>query len=429
MVGKLGTKKPGTKTLGILHRPWGERWQTWKRSARERRWTRTAEPASRANETVALAIPARLVVCAAFWLETEDSEAARGMAFLQAEMRGLATTGQEGVSIDLLDSLAGRTLARVCVFPGDLPVETGWPSAAVCVPSPLAAKFDPDTVHVWKEEGGLVAVVCRGADVVAWETCGAESSGEVAAWLACLLAELDATGLLPNGARILDWTGKLGSVPGFAVLSADEKLQADGPPVPVADPSQQWKPPAALREESTRRRRALVTASLAAAAGLVFAALATALGYSWFLDFQIHRLRTKMAMVEERAKPLRTSAQRWIRVERAVNPDMSPLEILNAAARCLPEGVKLTAFELRDASEQSTEPGANQDDPPRGPARVAIQIAGQARNASLASSLFNALSAAELSRDMNWTMANPTFQPDNTALFVIQGERHGSQPE
>ncbi len=434
MVGKLKTRTP---FFGLFHRPWGPDWQTWQRSQRDRRWMHVTEPDGTSRDTAALALPARLVLSAPFWVDTADPALVPEMARLRVEMTGLVSAERAGTDAitDTLATAEGRTLVRVCVFPPDLPELLGRPDADVFVPSPLAATLEPDSVHIWEEFEDTVVAVTRGSDVICWEANRATNESEARLWLVCLLAELDAGGFLPGRAVIRDWTGRAALPPDFQSLPISPAARQDGPPVTAKEPTSAWKPPAARLEESKRDRQILIRTVLATAAGAVIMALLAALVYSWLLDFQFHALRVQLAAKEETAGPLRSSANQWIRVERAINTELFPLEILHFVSNCLPpDGVKLTMFELTDDREErqgldapAAEPtDAASESVAVGPV-IIVRLQGQAQNASLATKFYNTLSTGLPS--IEWRMGTPTFQPDNTARFIIEGKRHGTRPD
>jgi len=295
-------------------------------------------------------------------------------------------------------------------------------------PSPLALTLDPDAIHIWKELGDTVVAVCRGGEVICWETNHAPAPDELSVWILCLLTELDAGGFLPPGATIFDWSGRITQHQGFPTLPVPTSTRLEGPPITKKEPIAGWKPPAVRREEDSRRRRSVLAVGVALTGGLMVAGVIGAMAYSWFLDFRLHRLRAEFAEKRETTRPLRENAIRWMRLERAVVPNLFPLEILHSVSTCLPSGgVKLTVFEITGAREPDSRPEeARSEDSPTQAAIITVRLQGQAQNASLATKFFNTLSASM--KDIDWRMATPTFQTDNTASFVIECKHHGTQP-
>ena len=411
MVGEMKTCAPWG---GLLLRPWDDDWQMWNWQAREDLWKNVAKGAENPKGAAFAALPARLVVSAVIWIDSTAQDVILEMTRLQVEMKGLAPgeRAETDVRMEVLCTVENRTLVRTIIFPQDVPAGiTPRPEVAGFVPSPLALRLDADGVHVWKEAGDLVAAVCRNGAIVCWETFPEwEGAAFASAWFECLLLQLEAESVLQRNATIHDWCGLApASSAGRTRRLMPEAERASGPPPAGMNFRLIWQTPAARLEAQNRKgRRRLFTAGLATAA-LVVACTAAALTYSLYLSWRSGHLRKEQAALSAHVLPLKTAALRWFQVEHAVVPDLFPLEALQLITEALPaEGVKLTLFEM------------SQDK---------IQLQGQARSASLATQFFNNLEQRGAERGTLWEMATPTFQPDNTARFVIQGERHASSAQ
>ncbi|HEY5706886.1 MAG TPA: hypothetical protein VIS96_15080 [Terrimicrobiaceae bacterium] len=383
----------------------------------------------KSRDAVVLVLPARSVVSVPVWVESRDPAIVQEMARLKIEMMGLVSSERvtEDAGIDLLAVVDDRTLVRASVFPPDLPVSAAHLTGDSYVPSPLALALESDAIHIWNEFGDTVAAVCRGSEVICWETNHAQTKDELGVWIRCLLAELDAGGFLPSAASIVDWSGLITGDLGLPRLPVPPSARIDGPPIAEKQPTAGWKPLTRRKEEDSRRRRSLFAAAATLTGGLLAAGVIGAMAWSWLLDFRLHHLRAEYAAKREATRPLRESANRWMRVERAVAPDFFPLEILHAVSKCLPSGgAKLTVFEITDAREPGGQSeGARSEDSMAQAAAFSVRLQGQAQNASLATKFLNNLSANM--KDVDWRMATPSFQPDNTASFVIECKRNGTQ--
>lgn len=388
-----------------LLRPWGRQWQRWERPIGAGPWTlmETGElTVLRSSGNTSLALPARLVVSAPGL--QDSAEAAREVALLEVEMKGLAVGArlETDVQASILDQGGGRTLAEIIIYPPDLPESLAGLRASA-VASPLAIAFSEEGLHLWRElEDLVVAVVWRG-HVVSWETLSwTEDAEEVVSWLWCFALQVEHELALPGPFVLFDWAAIFPQVPeGF--LPARRPPGGEGPPPREEFPAP-WLPPG----ERERLRRQEARTQTRRALALVGTALALVVGsgalYLLALHGKIRQADFALRSLEQEVAPLRQAAGRWKQMQAAADPNYFPLEMLRTVVHSIGSpGVRLTAFEMT-------------------PDKVLVE--GEAANVSAATEFFKSLQADVEIAGVEWEMPAPSLQANNTARFIINGVRH-----
>lgn len=397
-------------TMNTIVRPWRDEWQLW-RSPKKAVGLVLEQSGPletlRTPESSCCAIPARMVVSVPFWVEASDVDAAREIALLEVEMKGLASGERLGtdVEISILKSDEGRAMVRADIYPADWPGSLAALKGSRFLPSPMLATLGVDAVHLWRELDDLVAVVVWDGQVVCWETTHwPNETAAVASWLQCLMIQLEDELKLPEPFQLKEWFGIFAEVPQMfkrVAFFGDADCDKGPSPKPEAPPGR-WLPAAARRLRIDRQQRSRTMRI----AGLVLAVLAVAgatlVALNLRLDWQLREVDREIVRLEAEVEPSYRIASRWNDLEVAVDERFHPLEILRDIVGAIsPTGVRLTVFQM------SVD-------------RVLVE--GEAENVSAATAFFRAVQADSKS-GLHWEMAAPALQPNNTARFAITGVR------
>ena len=99
---------------------------------------------------------------------------------------------------------------------------------------------------------------------------------------------------------------------------------------------------------------------------------------------------------------IQKTAERWRKVEEAVNPGFYPVEVLYQVSSLLPpDGMRLTSFEVEKGK---------------------VTLRGEASTAPAAFKFAEDIKAKPELQLFNWQMPSPTLRPDGRAEFAIEGD-------
>ncbi|MFZ4681531.1 MAG: PilN domain-containing protein [Terrimicrobiaceae bacterium] len=403
-------------TYSALVRPWGDKWQLWSRNRKSPAWmlARTGEWNDLKIPPDAIyAIPARLTVAYAFYVEAIEESVVREMALLEVEMRGLAPGDRlnTDASIRILSADEKRTLVLAVIYPGEWPAELAAVNAAAFEASPALAVLGDNTLHLWREGNDLVAAVTWKGQLVSWETAPwGDDPRDITSWLRCLVLQLRGDLGITEPLVLKEWTPVFSQTPeGFVRdRGLGEKDLTEGASPALTDPGS-WLPQSLRASARQRQERAVLVKSLLALAAVLFViASGTILAFA-NLRWQERKIDAEIARLEPEIAPIREAAKRWNRIEAAVDERFFPLEMLNLIVTSLPPaGVRLTVFEMS-------------------PQKILVE--GEAGNVGTATEFFNRLQQNAGSGGLNWEMPYPSLQANNTARFVINGTVQGASNE
>lgn len=390
-------------------RPWNDGWQLWSRKRGARSWEclplDSLAVACDLNR-VTCAVAARMVVSACFWVESGDIQIVRDIAALEIEVRGIAARDRvaQDANIHILIVQEQRTLVRVEVFPPDWPDALRELTGRRYEASPSLAVLADQSVHLWREGDDLVAALTWKGELLCWETMHwSLDPAEIGAWLRCLILQQTREIGIAQELLLKCWNSQISLPEGFAPGRAlSEKDLEEGPQLSLPQHQSGWLPPIRRQEEIAGKRRRSMLAVLSGIGAVVLAVVGAVGFVIWNSDRQIRLLDVQIERDEAVAAPIRDVAERWRRVEPAVNPRYFPIEILHHVVAVIPESVRLTVFEMTPES---------------------VLIEGEAKNVSAATDFLAKIQKSEEIQWLAWEMPPPSLQSNNTARFVINGTR------
>lgn len=356
-----------------------------------------------------LALPLRQLFATPLWLATKDSALMRDMICLQLERRGLAGRAAQEAVFDfrIIHFTETQTLALAVALPGIVQAPLCMEGLGWFEPSARTYPLPPDEFVLWREEDRLVAVVTCGTEPAYFQALGeAELTEPVLQELRCIKLQLETTGVIDAIQGVTTW----GEFPDESLLRLAETLELPVKnaerPAPVL-PAERLRlipvPVQRARQTATakRRRKSLI----AIAAGVYIFLLCGFLLRTAWLSVRCRRIEDDLKKNESLVNEIKTTAQRWDLLERAVNPEMYPVEQLLRCARLLPsEGVRFTLFKTTGGK---------------------IFIQGEAKNAPAAFKFSEDLKQSKEMQDYHWKMPQPGVLPNDNAEFQIEGERIG----
>lgn len=384
----------GGKIGRRLLRPAGNDWELWEGEPWELRGQGALEELSPGSEA-SLALPARMVIAAPLWLEGIDVSLVREMAAVELDVRGLLpNAGADALDVRVVTVLSERTLVCAHVYPTGLPERFSHRVFARFNASPAFAALQPDCLHLWREEGDLIAVFTRGEEAVYWEpirnpTPDLERIGLMLIAEAVLVAPLNFQNY------------SLEQLPAPSYCHSSLSVEAALPSLRDRPPVCEWKSPTRRAwEDRIRKRTSAIRLGVVAAA--VYLAVAVCLG-AWlgWQHWEVARLEHQIAEREPEIRRLQQAGREWNAVVTTIEAPRFPVEVLLQLVQQMPpEGIRLTQFEF--------------DDPK-------VALLGEAQSVSIASHFLSQINGARELAHIRWEMPPPTLLPNNTARFVIAG--------
>lgn len=406
------SRQPG----GLLYRPVANGWQKWGRDE-EGAWKFAAEApdlgALKPESASLVAIPVRRAFSLAVWVPGGDPTLFGDLVYTQIELHGLAGRDRESTAFAWrpVATAGSEALLHTIVLPPHLDPKYWRGDVTAYAVSPACLPLATDAVSIWEEEGGWVAAVTKGGELLHFQPLTSQAPGSAMAlevWL--MLAPLEAGKMLGDTAVVnifyqgdqppdlADWQSPRDMAVAAAPLPApvfpSENLQCV--PIPVRDVQKS-------KETSARRQKI----ALAAAAVYFLLVLALA-GSTLFLHWRAEALRKSIARDADAVAETEATTARWQSMQAALDPATYPLEILYQAARLLPkDGVRLTLFSM------------NLD---------RVVIAGEASTLPTAQKFQQDVATSPELSGFDWTKENPKPLPSGSAKFQIEGVRRGTQP-
>lgn len=397
-----------------LFRPAAAGWQKWEQDEAGA-WSMAGDAPALADlkpdQGGLIAIPVRRAFSLAVWVPSEDPALFADLVYTQLELRGLAGRSRETTTFAWKEVAreANEALLHAVVLPPNLAPNYWHGEVTEYAVSPCCLPLARDAVSIWEEEGGWVAAVTRGDELVHFQPLTEKfPSSQMALEIWLMLAPLEAGRMLAGGGRVVlfyqgetppdlaEWHGA------GAIEVIAEKFPAPVRPagllgcvpLPVQDLQR-------AKEQSARRQKI----ALIAAAAYFLVVLALAANTLW-LWWRAESLRKKIGAESADVEAVRTAMQRWSAMEPALDPPGYPLEVLYQAARLLPQdGVRLTLFQMN-------------------PERVVIT--GEASTLQAAQSFQEDVRKNPELAAYDWTMESPRPLPTGSARFQIDGIRRGA---
>lgn len=354
------------------------------------------------------ALPATLVTCQLFWLETTDDKAVADLIRMQCERRSLLRN-DEVFKYRIVRREEGRSLAMVLILQNTIPmrvlgeVEARFEAHARCLVLP------PRALAVWRSLGSLNLGLTNEEGVVYFQSLPYHALKREALldirsilWLA----------LAQNWVSSVESFVLLGDWPDFSDREAEQVLglavqRTEHGWLALPGNAMELVPRSVRQQRKVRRRQRRIKLG-----ALVFAAL-----YAVFLLSQILNgvfLSTSNAKLQKHLDSLMPSVlemQETARALDALNPALDartyPIEILYRANSVLPEkGVRLTRFEITGNR---------------------LEIGGESSTAREAFDYIRNLEEAESLNHIEWEDApQPIPLPNDTTRFSVRGTIQGA---
>lgn len=371
-------------------------WEVWEMPAGAPpvRLSQSADFPSSAPRGSLLVLPARHVVSAPIWADTEDPGLVTTAVSLQLELRGFSAQEVDSSRSFVVD---GRTLVLCLLFPAELHFPQS--SARSFEASPFTMTLPEDALALWEEGSDIVAAFTRGQRIVHWMTFDQDEGAFLAARLEAATLHLMASGLLASKPRRVVLDSPLDQHPLHAAFPEASITPLDAPRWP--DPVSSWQPPEVREAERRHASRSRVKNIALALAALYLGLVSVAVLHLAILGFRENSARAQLASLEGEVDTLRPIMQQWRRVGPSVEPSLFPLEILLQLTRHLPaDGLRLTSYDMADG---------------------VVTVEGEAASASLATEYYDALSGDQSLASLHWTMPTPILLPSSMARFQITG--------
>lgn len=366
------------------------------------------DPESPAPSGIALvALPASLVTCQLFWLETTDEKAVPDLLRMQCERRALLRQ-DEVWKYRILRREPERLLAQVCILQNGLPSALQVEGDTRFEALPRCLDLPSRSACLWRSLGAI-SLAITGDDGVLYF----QSLPHHALTRECLRDVQSVLWL----ATAQDWIESVESVALLGTWSSGDaaELHALGLPVemkggphfsPPREPME-LIPRSVLQIRAVRRQQYRTR----------LVALAIAAVYAVFLVFQIvvaswtaasnSRLQARLDAVMPEVASLQATARRLEALNPALDTKTYPLEVLHRIMAVLPEsGVRLTRFEIVGDR---------------------LDLAGESSTAREAFDFLHAIQSSESLQYIQWEdPPPPTPLPNDTARFSIQGTITGA---
>jgi hypothetical protein len=385
----------------------GDEWELWSFPDKKRAHfiRQIAKPSEVPGETV-VSLPAQTTISYPSWLATADRTLIPEIINLQLEQRGLIGRNHGGRSMDyrVVEEGESQTLAVATVLQPDFPEELAFERALRFEPSALTLPLPPDRITIWREKGRLVVCVTRGKEPIIFQVLSdRELSDAVALELKCIILQLEAQRLCRQFQGVTLW-GE------FSALEIDRlqttlelTVTSEELPPPIL-PAHHFKllPEKVAILHAKKRRRGQIRGLIIGVAALYALVLAGLIAYIGWESHKVDAINNKLKGQTSTVSEIQETADRWQRVEWAVNPKLFPVELLYQAAGSLPpDGLRLTGFELQKGK---------------------VLIEGEASTAPGAFKFAEDIKANPAMQMFNWQMPSPTLRPDGRAEFTVEGD-------
>jgi len=367
---------------------------------------------SPSSKPTMVAIPASLVTCQLFWLESLDQKVIASLIEVQCERFALA--GNQGIIRHRnLRTEGERSLVQVIALSGSLPPLLEASGTPAYEAYPRCLKLPARAVCIWKAVSRIVLALT-------------DEAGELVYFQALTNPTLDDDALRDVGCIILmaeaqRWIDSVAEVHLAGSWNTNELAGVQRMlelPVREVENFPLRKPRHAMdltpRAVEHRRRAASRRQKL----GLFMAVIVAV--YLLFLILQIvtfigaratnAQLRTDLEKIMPAVTAMQRTALQMDALAPAWNPENFPLEILNRLTALLPEqGVRLTRFEMK---------------------RSRIEISGESSTAREAFRYMQSVQDAEDLDQITWEdPPQPVPLPNNTTRFSLQGELENVWPD
>jgi len=356
-------------------------------------------------------LPASLVICQLFWLETSDEKAVPDMLRLQCERRRLLQ--QDTVWTHRIVRHEGtRVLALVLILQGDVPHAIEVETSACFEAMPRCLAQPPRTLSLRRSLGTICVALSDDSDLVYFQCL------PHATLSASCLRDVNATILVAMAQK---WMPSLDSVMLFGEWDSEEiaSVEAAFGIKPEIVSGVVFSPPAIamqlipgnIRRQRVLSKRRRKIRSVALALGAIYALFVTAQIFTFLLtSLRNDRLETRLNAIMPEVEGMQNTARLLDSVNPAIDSKTYPLELIYRISALLPEnGIRLTQLEIIEDK---------------------IAIRGESTTAREAFDFIDALERADTLNHIRWDEApQPIPLPNDTTRFSIQGTIEGAYHE
>lgn len=386
-------------------------WEIWEPASSEKHdLVQTLEPdVQLAPPRIAMVgLPATLVTCQLFWLETTDEKVVPDLIRMQCERRSLLRHGEVWTH-RILRKDAERVLAQVLILTKTVPPvlevegEARFEALARCLALP------PRAVSVWRSMGAVCFALTDESDVIYFQPLPHQTLSREC------LRDIRAALWLAAAQRWVEPASKLVLLGDWAQTSASELEDALGLPVERQDRDRlvvpaapmELTPPAVRQMRVTRRRQRRVKLVILTVAAIYALFVAVQAVTTVLTSMSNQRLKARLDSLMPRVVEMQTTARQLDALNPALDVKTYPMEILHRAVSLLPEkGVRLTRFEINGNR---------------------LEIGGESTTAREAFDYISNLEKADMLQHIEWGEApQPIPLPNDTTRFSIQGTITGA---
>lgn len=385
----------------------GEGWELWSFSDSHRAHfiRRLTQPSEVPGATV-VALPAARTFCFATWLATTDRSVIPEMLQLLLEQRGLLGRNSTPAMMDfrVVDSRDNQSLAVATVLQPEFPPELTLQRATRFEPSAFTLPLPQDRLVVWREQGRLAIAATRGRESIHFQVLGDRGISEgVALELKCIVLELEAHRLCHRFLGAVLWGDFSDEEAARIEKVVDLRVSRDAIPAPnLPATASRLVPPAVEALRSRKRRRDRIRNGVFAMLAVYAVAILSLIGYMEWQRLRADQLQKEVRSEEPTVSAIESTADRWRKVQWAVDPSMYPVELLHQVANLLPgEGMRLTGFEVQKGK---------------------VLIHGEASTAPAAFKFAESVKADPALQMFQWQMPSPSLRPDGRAEFTVEGD-------
>jgi hypothetical protein len=257
----------------------------------------------------------------------------------------------------------------------------------------------------------LVVSATRGPDPIIYQVLGnREITEAVALELKCITIQLESEHLCEQLQGVTLWGDFAPEEVNRVKNSLGVSVALEAMPAPVLPKDRSTLLPASVAALHARKRRRMRIRTLFLGVAALYVLLVAALGacIAW-QTYTIRNLQSELAGQNPTVSAIQQTADRWRRVEWAVNPKLFPVELLFQISGLLPpDGLRLTGMDLEKGK---------------------VIIKGEASTAPGAFKFAEDIKANPDLQMFNWQMASPTLRPDGRAEFTIEGDPKNAKIE
>jgi hypothetical protein len=384
----------------------GEEWELWTFSEKTHaQFVRRLTSPSEVPGELVVSLPAAYTFTFPAWLATNDRAVIPEILHLQLEKRGLLTknSGDSIVDYRVLETRDNQTLAIATILQPEFPKELAFERVKRFEPSAYTFALPKDRLVIWREQGRLTVAATRDRDAVNVQVLGdSELSDTAAMELKCIAFQLESQRLCERFLGITLW--------GEFTVEESERLQKHlglkvtrevVPPPDLPKIRSKLLPPEVFSLHEKRRRRRRIRSGIGWLAAVYVLGIIGLIGY---INWQHHLATDLHRHIQEQVPTvaaIQGTAERWRRVELAVNPKFYPVEVLYQVAGLLPhDGLRLTAVEIQNGK---------------------VVIRGEASTSPAAFKFAEDIIGKPDLQMFTWQIPIPTLRPDGRAEFTIEG--------